>query len=919
MSRQDEPVGATMSERKERGNDFDDKAEAGYLKEAWYNQKGAHIFGALYLTLVWILVLALLPRPLSTWDKVQLYALQPATTVPMIPLAFADFPQRWPWTWQLLVYLSVWLFASANPIDMYRCDFFIPDSPGSCDGKDFQSTLFYASAMPVVALFALGQKRIFLVLFMASWVALLGATILRQHQRYVQLMVNELIFLGFITFLHYLHEMCDRRMYTMRAELKASYRAQQRAQVGERKQIDARERFTNYIFHEVRVPLNSALLAVQNIKNAAADNEPHSDSESAADFVALDSSLQLMSQVLNDVLDHSCLERGVFSSVQQPFSLHKVMQSIAIPLKLEAVARGLTLYTSFDKRVDEAASRAAFPEEDLTNVREGDGVVIGDEVRLRQILGNLASNACKFTSSGGTIGLKTTLVGPIAGGLPVSESTAPSQSGEDLVESEKGESLPQDGLTSSSTTKPMLVVRFEVTDTGVGIRSSDMSENRLFSPYVQTSAGREQGGKGTGLGLALVRQIVSLMGGRLGVQSRVGLGTTVWVELAFPIATAAEATTPSMESSFRRSLLVSPGVSSSAAASHRHVVVAPTRPALVPQSAFGDQQGHNSGASSPPFSSSSPSPQPTPSVEPVLAPSTESAGGATGPAPEAEATRDTSPSLPKADPPTALSIPSPNLPASSASLPAMSPQNGLASPPPLSSVSASQVSLTSPRPKAASAAPSKKKLDIDGPPLKVLIVDDDMLTRRLMSRMMQRLGCEVETAENGRVALDLMLRPPPPTATNLPASHPDVSSDDIPPAPSSSGDVDNAEHSEVAIVEKSDGATIGMDAFHHFDVVFLDNQMPVCSGVEVVTELRSLGRNDLVIGVTANALQSDQEQYLKAGASFLLTKPVKEPDFIRYLRLADKRRAGRADPAQQIQRQATSSSQFPHFPSANSQ
>ncbi|KWU43002.1 hypothetical protein RHOSPDRAFT_20170, partial [Rhodotorula sp. JG-1b] len=827
-----------------------------------------------------ILVLALLPRPLSTWDKVQLYALQPATTVPMIPLTFMDFPRRWPWTWQLLVYLSVWLFASANPIDMYRCDFFIPDSPGSCDGKDFQSTLFYASAMPVVALFALGQKRIFLVLFMASWVALLGATILRQHQRYAQLMVNELIFLGFITFLHYLHEMCDRRMYTMRAELKASYRAQQRAQVGERKQIDARERFTNYIFHEVRVPLNSALLAVQNIKNAAADHEVHSESESAADFVALDSSLQLMTQVLNDVLDHSCLERGVFSSVQQPFSLHKVMQSIAIPLKLEAVARGLTLDTACDKRVDEAAVRAAFLEEDASSIREGDGIVIGDEVRLRQILGNLASNACKFTSSGGTIGLKTTLVGPIAGGLPVFGSTAPIQSGEDLVELEKGESLPQDGRTKSPATKPMLVIRFEVTDTGVGIRSSDMSENRLFSPYVQTSAGREQGGKGTGLGLALVRQIVSLMGGRLGVQSRVGHGTTVWVELAFPIATAAEATTPSTESSFRRSLLVSPGVSSSAAASHRYVGIAPTRPALVPQSAFGDQQGRNSGASSPPFSSSSPSPQPTPSVKPVLAPSTESAGGATGPAPEAEATRDTSSSVPKADPPTALSIPSPNLPTSSASLPAMSPQNGLASPPPLSSVSASQVSLTSPRPKAAST-PSKK-LHIDGPPLKVLIVDDDMLTRRLMSRMMQRLGCEVETAENGRVALDLI-------------------------------------QGEEAIGEKSEGTTTGMDAFHHYDVVFLDNQMPVCSGVEVVTELRSLGRNDLVVGVTANALKSDQEQYLEAGASFLLTKPVKEPDFIRYLRLADKRRAGRADPAQQVHRQATSSSQFPHFPGADSQ
>ena len=724
----------------------------------------------------------------------------------------------------------------------------------------------------------------------------------------------------------------------MRAELRASYRAQQRAQVGERKQIDARERFTNCacavagsvssagqelippvkltdIFHEVRVPLNSALLAVQNIKNAANDDSAQSDSESAADFVALDSSLQLMSQVLNDVLDHSCLERGVFSSVQQPFSLHKVMQSIAIPFKLEAVARGLTFDTSFDKRVDEAAVHAAFPDEDASNVCEGDGIVIGDEVRLRQILGNLASNACKFTSSGGTIGLKTALVCSNAGELPVSGSTAPSQSGEDRVESEKDESLQQDGLTNSPATKPMLVIRFEVTDTGVGIRSSDMSENRLFSPYVQTSAGREQGGKGTGLGLALVRQIVSLMGGRLGVQSRVGHGTTVWVELAFPIATAAEATTPSTESSFRRSLLVSPGVSSSAAASHRHVGLAPTRPILVPQSAFGDQQGHNSGASSPPFSSSSPSPQPTPSMTPALAPSTESAGGATGPAPEAEATRDTSSSVPKADPPTAISIPSPNLPASSASLPAMSPQNGLASPPPLSSVSASQVSLTSPRPKAASA-PSKK-LDIDGPPLKVLIVDDDMLTRRLMSRMMQRLGCEVETAENGRIALDLIVRPPPPpTATDLSAPSPEAASDKIPPAPSSNRNVDTP---EVAIVEKAGGAISGMDAFHHYDVVFLDNQMPVCSGVEVVTELRSLGRDDLVVGVTANALKSDQEQYLEAGASFLLTKPVKEPDFIRYLRLADKCRAGRADPAQQVHRQATSSSQFPHFPSADSQ
>ncbi|GAA5881270.1 hypothetical protein JCM3774_002872 [Rhodotorula dairenensis] len=910
----------------------DAKAEAGYQKEAWYNQKGAHIFGAVYLTLVWVLVLALLPRPLSTWDRVQLYALQPATTVPMIPLAFLDFPRRCPTAWQLLVYLSVWLFASANPIDMYHCDFFIDETNSRCSGKDFQATLFYASAMPVVALFALGQHRLFMLLFMASWVALLGATILRQHQPYIHIMMNELIFLGFITFLHYLREATDRRMYAMRAELKAAYRAQQRAQVGERKQIDARERFTNYIFHEVRVPLNSALLAVQNIKSAA-DYADQPDRECAADFVALDSSLQLMSQVLNDVLDHSSLERGVFSSVQHPFSLHKIMQSIVIPLKLETAARGLTFDPAFDKRVDKVAFTVAHPDGKLSDVREGDGVVIGDEVRLRQIIGNLASNACKFTPAGGTIRLRTTLAYPIPHEEP---SSAPPQLTEESVAvSEKNEpqgsltpkKLEEHALKDPEPSKKMLVVRFEVTDTGVGIRRSDMAENRLFSPYVQTAVGREQGGKGTGLGLSLIRQIVALMGGRLGVRSQVGRGTTVWVELAFPIATGVAATTPDLESSLQQSKLFSPGVASSLATSHRHVGFSPTSTPLALEPGPVHQPDDASTAPSPFFAApTSPTPPlaSSPSGSISAAPAASSTGAAVS-ASEAESSRQRAPVT---DTPTTtvspsvLSIPSPDLQASSASAHVRSPGSDLASPPASSSASASQVPLTTPRPRTApagKAAVPSRKLDIEGPPLKVLIVDDDLLTRRLMSRMMSRLGCEVETAENGKIALDLILRPPPPDATEYSDLGLGVLTEESESTSSGSHldrDVDAAERGAATIVHPPSKACqkspAGIDAFHHYDVVFLDNQMPVCTGVEVVTKLRSLGRDDLVIGVTANALQSDQEQYLESGASFILTKPVKEDSFIRYLRLADKRRTGRADPAQQVQRQATSSSQFPH-------
>lgn len=76
-----------------------------------------------------------------------------------------------------------------------------------------------------------------------------------------------------------------------------------------------------------------------------------------------------------------------------------------------------------------------------------------------------------------------------------------------------------------------LVVRIEVVDNGVGISPADVIERRLFSPYAQAGMGRLQGGSGSGLGLSLVRRIVKLMGGRMGVESLVGAGTTFWVEL----------------------------------------------------------------------------------------------------------------------------------------------------------------------------------------------------------------------------------------------------------------------------------------------------------------------------------------------------------------------------------------------------
>lgn len=139
--------------------------------------------------------------------------------------------------------------------------------------------------------------------------------------------------------------------------------------------------------------------------------------------------------------------------------------------------------------------------------------------------------------------------------------------------------------------------------------------------------------------------------------------------------------------------------------------------------------------------------------------------------------------------------------------------------------------------------------------MRVLVVDDDLLTRKLISRMLTRLGCKVTTAENGEIALDLILNP---VARPTPSSEDTGSSGLVPGEGSGAGD-------------------------ERYAVVFLDNQMPVLSGLEVVGKLRRRGRRDFVVGVTGkrcffraratplthalagNALLTDQQEYLDAG------------------------------------------------------
>ena len=203
--------------------------------------------------------------------------------------------------------------------------------------------------------------------------------------------------------------------------------------------------------------------------------------EKQREFVeASNTSGRALLSLMNDVLDISKIEAGKIELDLHGSDLEVLAYDIIMMFTHRAKEKGVSLTCRLDPKTCVTA--------------------ICDDTRVRQILVNLLGNALKFTTAGSVL-LETNCL---------------------------------------QREEHRIVVRFAVTDTGLGI--PDDKVHRLFSPFTQVDSSTSRQFGGTGLGLSIAKRLVQLMGGTIGVTSRMGVGSTFWVEIPFDLVNADEKT-----------------------------------------------------------------------------------------------------------------------------------------------------------------------------------------------------------------------------------------------------------------------------------------------------------------------------------------------------------------------------------------
>ncbi len=229
----------------------------------------------------------------------------------------------------------------------------------------------------------------------------------------------------------------------------------------------AKGQFLSKMSHEIRTPLNAVIGYMDIAGNSAADEEKIMHCIDNGKIAA-----RHLLSIINDVLDMSSIESGKMKIANEEFDFKNQLTTIATLFYNQAVNKKIR----FEVQLSEITQEW----------------VVGDSLRVNQILMNLLSNSIKFTPEGGRVCLNVSQM----------------RMDEDKV-----------------------YMKFIVSDTGIGM--SEEYKQRIFKPFEQESASTAGKYGGTGLGLSITNNLVNMMGGSIDVQSEAGKGTTFTVLLHF--------------------------------------------------------------------------------------------------------------------------------------------------------------------------------------------------------------------------------------------------------------------------------------------------------------------------------------------------------------------------------------------------
>ena len=272
-----------------------------------------------------------------------------------------------------------------------------------------------------------------------------------------------------------------RNEYLINDELKRQQKILQDALLVAQKANDAKRDFLSRMSHEIRTPMNAIIGMSAIAFNYLDDKKRTADCMSKITF----SSKHLL-MLLNDVLDMSKIENGKLNIRQELFDLKNLVTSLADINYGLATAKGLSFEIVISGFKDE--------------------LLLGDSMRVNQILLNLLSNAIKFTPKGGSVKLEIRM------------------------------------LRSASD---KIWLRFIVKDSGIGMKKEFLEH--LYEPFEQADNGIARKYGGTGLGMAITKNLVAIMDGTIEVESQEGAGTTFMVDLPFGVSKVDKKTAAEIE------------------------------------------------------------------------------------------------------------------------------------------------------------------------------------------------------------------------------------------------------------------------------------------------------------------------------------------------------------------------------------